>query len=195
MKNRILFLFIPLVLIVITLVFFWNIKNDSIHSTPGVMATLPDFELTDSNGSTFTKKDLKNRINVVDFIFTRCQGPCPVMSGYMKSLYKKYYDTPELRFISISVDPDYDTQQVLNEYSKRYGVNDDRWVFLRGEMQKIMDLSENGFLLPAENLPSGHTIRWVLVDGDGGIRGYYDGTDVESIVKMENDALKLIGEI
>jgi len=185
MKNKNLLISLPLVLIVLMVYFTWNKRQELSRPDISIIKALPEFQLEDADGNPFALADLKGKVNVVDFIFTRCQGPCPIMSGEMTKLYKKYANNDDIRFVSISVDPDYDSGAVLKEYAKRYNVTDQRWIFLRGSMAEIVDLSENGFLLPAQNLPMGHTVRWVLVGAEGNIRGYYEGTDILSIEKME----------
>ena len=102
------------------------------------------------------------------------------MHGF-KSLYNQYKLHPDLQFLSITVDPDYDTKEVLKLYADANGVNDMRWKFLRTDMGKIKTLSSDGFLFMADNLPAGHSVKFVLIDENGNIRQYYNGTDDASI--------------
>ncbi|UCD62870.1 MAG: SCO family protein, partial [Candidatus Zixiibacteriota bacterium] len=146
-----------------------------------VLGAVPDFQFVSQEGRPFGHDDLEGRISVVDFIFTRCQGPCPIMSGHMVELYKLYEETDDIRFVSITVDPDYDSLSVLKAYAEDKGVDDPRWVFLWAPLDSVVHLSETGFMLAAENLPMGHTTKWALVDRDANIRGYYSGTDPVSI--------------
>jgi len=135
---------------------------------------VPAFELERYDGGTFTPADLLGKISVVDFIFTRCPNVCPVMATQYRNHYATFREAPEVQFVSITVDPDYDTPEVLARYAKRQGVTDGRWVFLRGPIAEVIRLSEQGFLLPAEDLPMGHSAKFALVDRQGRIRGYYD---------------------
>ncbi len=160
-----------------------------------VLGAVPEFELTAQDGRTFTRQDLHGKINVMDFIFTRCQGPCPIMSGYMTELYNLYQSTDEVRFVSISVDPDYDSIGVLQAYARQHGVTDGRWTFLTGSMDRIKSLSEQGFMLAADELPAGHSTRFILVDGEGSIRGYYDGTDQASINILKSNIAQLVKQL
>ncbi len=149
--------------------------------------TVPVFSLTERSGKQFTREDLIEKISVVDFIFTSCPGACPVMSAAMAGLYRDFARQPRVQFVSISVDPDTDTLPVLTRYAGEYGVTDDRWVFLRGPIEEVKTLSERGFMLAAGNLPMGHSTKFVLVDGRGIIRGYYDSHDDDSIQTLKND--------
>jgi protein SCO1/2 len=107
-------------------------------------------------------------------------GPCPVMNANVAVLYKKYRTTDRVRFISISVDPERDSLAVLQKYAERFGVNDQRWLFLRGPIEEVKLLSERGFML-AGDLPGLHSINLVLVDDRGMIRGYYSSTDEDAL--------------
>ncbi len=141
---------------------------------------VPDFTFVEKSGDEFGKKDMLGKYNIVNFFFTSCQGPCPFMNSKVAELYKKYETTNEVRFVSISVDPANDSLAVLRQYAKDYGVTDDRWLFLRGEIDEVQALTEKGFML-AGNLPNLHSTKLILVDRTGNIRGYYDSFEDESL--------------
>lgn len=146
---------------------------------------LQEFSFHDSHGNPFGKQQMLGKINVVDFMFTTCLGPCPVMSAKMKRLYEKYEQSENVQLVSITVDPIRDTAEVLSEYGKSHGVEDDRWVFIRDDqISKVADLCENSFKLAADGFPSGHPIFLILVDDKGIIRGYYDGLDDSRLDKL-----------
>ncbi|MCX6829046.1 MAG: SCO family protein [candidate division Zixibacteria bacterium] len=159
-----------------------------------VLGQLPDFTFTERSGRPFGLSDMKGKINVVDFIFTRCKGPCPIMATKMGELYKLYEGSNQVQFISISVDPEFDSLTVLQAYAERQGVTDNRWVFLNAVIDSVISLSENGFKIAAEDLPGGHTTRFILVDQKGRIRGYYDGLDDASLGIMKTHIRQLAGE-
>jgi len=102
------------------------------------------------------------------------------MNSKVAELYSKYVTSRDVQFISISVDPATDSLHVLQEYAKRFGVNDNRWRFLRGEIDEVQALTEKGFKL-AGNLPNLHSTKLILVDRTGNIRGYYDSFEDESL--------------
>jgi protein SCO1 len=133
------------------------------------------FSFTRSDGGAFTDQDFGGKISVVDFIFTNCGSICPTMTGNMTKLYRQFGSSEAVQFVSISVDPENDTPEVLAAYAKDHGVTGPHWVFLNGPLPEVVNLSEHGFLLPGSDLPGGHSSRFVLVDRAGWIRGYYDG--------------------
>jgi protein SCO1/2 len=161
-------------------------QADKSRSNLPFYGEVPVFEFTERRGETFNQADFLGKISIVDFIFTRCQGACPIMARAMRPLYQLYEGYDAIQFVSISVDPEYDTPEVLSEYAIRQGVTDNRWVFLNGQLQEVVRVSEEGFLLPADQLPMGHSTRFVLVDQKGQIRGYYDSYSQASM-----DVLKI----
>ncbi len=159
-----------------------------------VLGQVPDFEFIKQDGASFGLKNMKGKISVVDFIFTSCQTICPPMSGNMQALYDRFEGADKIQFVSITVDPERDSLEVLQQYARDFGVDDDRWVFLWQPIEKVVWLSEKGFMLTASELPMGHSSRFVLVDPQGMIRGYYDGVDDESMKKLTEDIVKLSKE-
>ena len=151
-----------------------------------VYGRTPQFTLEDMNGDMFSSDEMRGKIWIVDFIFTNCPNACPIMSEQMSQLYKLYSHSDRVHFLSLSVDPTRDTKSALQRYAKDQGVNDTRWSFVRGELDKIIDISENGFSLAAENLPMGHSTKFILIDEKMQIRGYYDG-----LVPADIERLKL----
>lgn len=156
-----------------------------------VIKPVPPFEFTGHRGDPFSLENMKGTISIVDFIFTTCPDICPVMSARMKSLYELYGDSEKVQFVSFSVDPDNDTIPKLKEYADKLGVNNDRWTFVRGPIEEIVELSEKGFYLPANDLPMGHSSRFVLVDRDGMIRGYYESLETEKINLLKEHIVEL----
>jgi protein SCO1 len=162
------------------------------RDTLPLLGSVPQFEGVNQDGTPFGLPSLQGKISVVDFMFTNCPGICPAMSGNMSKLYDSFASESRLQFISISVDPDRDTLAALQDYARGFGVNDSRWQFLWMPIDDVISLSENGFKLSAQNLPSGHSNRFVLVDQQGRIRGYYDGTDDTDMAKLSLDIPKLV---
>ena len=155
---------------------------------------VPAFQLTDQAGQPFTSGSLKGRAWIADFIFTSCAGTCPQMTARMASLQAKL--PPAVQLVSISVDPQRDTPQVLAEYAGRHGADPARWRFLTGDPGRIAPLVSQGFRLsyaegtdPVE--PIIHSVRFVLVDPSGAIRGYYDSTDPAQVERLVRDATLL----
>ncbi len=193
-----IFLFVIIALIIMATLVCWVISEaeKSRYQIP-VLGQLPEFKFTDQDGRPFGLSDMKGKITVMDFIFTRCQGPCPVMASHFSRLYQLYHGSDIVQLLSISVDPDYDTDSVLKAYADRHGVTDNRWIFLRAPLDSIVAFSEQGLMIAAdrESLPGGHSTRFTLIDSEGRIRGYYDGLDDAAITRLKNNINRLVGEI
>jgi len=181
-----------LIIFGITAVIVINWANLSRGNLP-VYGTIPEFEFTERSGEPFGLDDMKGKINVVDFFFSNCHGPCPVMSGNMLELYRLYEHTDRIQFISISVDPARDTLPRLREYADELGVTDNRWLFLYAPIEDVVELCEKGFMLAAEDLPGNHSTQFVLVDHLGQIRGYYSGID-EAEQELLKEHIRVLGK-
>ena len=159
----------------------------------GIIGQVPSFSLTNFDGSVITEKQLDNKISIISFIFTQCEGACPIMSENMSILQKRFASSNDIQFLSITTDPDYDTLEVLNEYSSNYS-NKNNWYFLRGNIIDVIELSEKGFFLSAALLPAGHSTRLVLVDKQLNIRKYYEGTIESNIFELQSDIVTLVNQ-
>lgn len=147
---------------------------------------IPDFKLIDQNGNEVAKKDLAGRPWVVSFIFTRCRDGCPQV---VESLQKLKTDLGNLNvgFLSISVDPKYDTVEVLKHYADALTVKSDRWIFLTGPPEEISTiLGKNGFRISAmENSGDArkpgyevtHSQSLLYLDPSGKVVGKFNGID------------------
>ena len=154
---------------------------------------VPSFSLTNFDGSIVTEKQLNNKISIVSFMFTQCEGACPIMSNNIATLQERFSSSNDVQFLSITTDPDFDTLDILNQYSSNYSKNDN-WFFLRGDILDIIDLSEKGFFLDAILLPAGHSLRFVLVDKELNIRKYYKGDEIPNIVELQSDIVTLLNQ-
>ncbi len=151
-----------------------------------VYGTVPEFTFVNQDSIPFGSADMQGKITVLDFFFTNCQGPCPVMSTKMSELYDQYGSSEVVQFVSISVDPERDSLAALQSYGNRYGVTDQRWNFLRAPIEKVRNLSVDGFMLGGD-FPMGHSTRFVLIDTHNRIRGYYSSLEDTSIEVLRND--------
>ncbi len=190
-SKRTIFLFAVSVVAITLVAVFAIQKADFSRQEIPVIAKVPAFSLQDQHGNTFTEKDLQGKITIWDFFFTRCPGACPIMTKQMAELYKLYASSQRVQFVSVTVDPEYDTPEVLREYAAANGVVDLRWRFLRGSIDSVITLSEKGFMLPAENLPAGHSTKLILIDQEGQIRGYFNHNDNASISVLKTQVREL----
>lgn len=157
-----------------------------------VIASIGEFELTAQDGEPFSSAELDGHVWVADFIFTRCPGACPIMTSTLADLFKEFEAHPEFRMVSISVDPEHDTPAVLEAFAAQYDADPDRWHFLTGPNAFIQQLSRDDFKIAAAETPSAHSLRFVLVDQRGDIRGYYHSNDQEDIEALRADLAKLL---
>jgi len=164
-----------------------------------VYGKLPAFSLVNRDGRTIRLEDLAGAPWVADFIFTRCPASCPMMSARMGRLDRSLPRNLDVLLVSISVDPAYDTPEVLERYAKKFQAPE-RWLFLTGEREDVRRLSIEGFKLGLDmDPPPGtagpepilHSTRFVLLDGEGQIRGYYEAFDEASTEKLRTDLLRL----
>jgi len=156
-----------------------------------VLGQVDGFILNDSNGEPFSSDRLKGKVWIADFIFTTCSGICPIMSKHMASLNRSFKLTNGIEFVSISVNPEHDTPDVLRKYIEKLGIETEKWHFLTGSREDIKDLTLNSFKLGSIEEPIFHSAYFPLVDRNGYIRGYYEGTNKLEINRLFKDAAKL----
>lgn len=159
----------------------------------------PDFELLTHEGGKLSRANLGGTIWVANFIFTRCTGPCPLLTSHMAELQQKLGRTrPEdVQLISLTVDPAHDTPEVLRQYAQAIGADPARWRFLTGPPAQVEAVIKKGFLQPLTYAESGepvHSARFVVVDREGWIRAFPDGNDPEIIQKLLMDIGDLLRE-
>ena len=179
----------------------FSLVSDSSQSFPPgqlpILGEVPAFSLIERTQQPFGHTDLTGSVWVANFIFTHCPGRCPLLSQRMARLQTTLRTEP-VRFISFSVDPERDTPEVLQVYARRYHADDQRWLFLTGERATMYTLIRKGFRLGVEALapddprltthePIVHSNRFVLIDPQRRIRGYYRGDDTESMARLLQD--------
>jgi protein SCO1/2 len=157
---------------------------------------MPDFSLTTQDANPFTRDDLAGHAWIVDFVFTHCAGPCPLMTEKMAAL-EKQLPNPNIRFLSFSVDPDRDTPAVLKEYAKQHNADLSRWTFLTGSDATVQAVAR-ALLMPVEHTDDKdriiHTTKFILTDGHGKMRGFYYFKDDDAIRKLIADANRLVAD-
>jgi len=161
-----------------------------------VIRAVPEFSLTDQEGRTVTNADLRGKIWIADFIFTRCAGPCPLMTARMLEMQKALVKTPEVKLVSVTVDPEYDTPEVLKAYAEANFADPERWKFLTGDKVVIEKLVTEGFMqhLSEEGGEPVHGTMFLIVDGNGMVRSARMLEDPELIPKVLTDTGNLLRE-
>jgi len=158
-----------------------------------VISSLPPFSLTSDKNAPLSREDLLGKVWVADFIFTSCAGPCPAMTRSMADVAERLSLYPDVQFVSVSVDPETDTPDVLAAYGEKFGANPERWHFLTGTEEAIQSLAVEGFMVGSVENPVIHSTKFCLVDKQGQIRGYYTGTDpveIDALVAAVHQLMK-----
>lgn len=214
MKTRILLL-ITLVILAIAAAYVMTLNQQEMRTLPviqpkdvkkemvdhellqiGMGHRIGDFTLHNQYGESITLEKVKGKVFVAEYFFTTCGTICPKMTEQMTRVQEQFRGNDEVKILSFTVNPDYDTAQVLLEYAQKYGVEKEQWHFLTGSKEELYRLARKSFfvLKPAEAMNLGdagtdfiHTNNFVLVDQQLRIRGYYDGTSISEVNELMED--------
>jgi protein SCO1/2 len=177
--------------------------NASVRTEKGKFGQVPSFSLVDQRGNSVSERTLRGKPWIANFIFTRCPTACPLLTAKFKALQERLGPTVAAQFVSISVDPEHDTPAVLAAYADKFGADGARWRFLTGPLAEIEKTVVAGFKIhigkPTANAADPtlidimHGEHFVLVDGQGTIRGYYRAEEAE-LGELVEDLRALIGD-
>ena len=158
----------------------------------------PPFRLTDQDGNPRALEDFRGRVLLLDFIFTHCPGPCPILTGLHVKVQREL--SPELRaraqLVSISLDPLRDTPAVLREYAQKRGADLANWSFLTGTPEDV-DAVLKGYGVGRVRTPDGqieHIVVTFLIDAEGQIARRYVGLDGHDPKEVLRDIAKLAAQ-
>ncbi len=186
---------VPLLLGVAILAYwYWTVRIEKKSLLPNY-GNVPQFALTAHTGAPFTDRDLRGSVTIADFIFTSCAGSCPVMSMTMEELQDTFRTVPQLRFLSVSVDPERDSPEVLSRYAEAHHAISGKWTFVTGARPAIVSLTREGFHLALDVEPDSgvmHSEKFVLIDDEGAIRGYYESGNDTAMIQLVADARRLL---
>jgi cytochrome oxidase Cu insertion factor (SCO1/SenC/PrrC family) len=170
------------------------VRGVGMDQGPADYGSVPAFSLTDRTGRPVDLEDLKGKVWVANFIFTRCTGPCPLLTSRMARLHDEFKQRDDVRFVSFSVDPAFDTPKVLSEYAQKHGAASESWHFLTGDTAPVHRLVSEGFRLAVAKNPDArpgaevdHSTKLALVSRDARIVGYYSGTDEADLARLRKD--------
>jgi protein SCO1/2 len=148
------------------------------------LGQIADFTLTNQDEKITTLADLTNHVWVADIIFTRCAGPCPIMTGHMKSVQDALPQSSDAKLVTLTTDPDYDTPPIMKKYGEHFGADFNRWTFLTGTKIEIASLGSGSLKLSAvpvklEDQKSVadlfiHSTYFVVVDKHAQLRGVFE---------------------
>lgn len=186
-----------------------NVSNSNNSTDLYKVGPVPKFELINQNGQKITNINYLGKVYVVEFFFTTCPSICPKMNKNMLEIQNKFFGNPNFGIASISINPEYDTAEVLKSHAKLIGATSKNWNFLTGDKNYIMNLSSKGFNLYAgENAKVAggfeHSGLFALIDKKGNIRCrnddynnptvYYDGLEQKGIKAIMQDITILLEE-
>ena len=186
-----------------------RLSNKKKNSGLQMIGKVPDFKLVDQNNQTIDNQAMKGKVYVVEFFFSTCPTICPKMNKNMLTIEQKFLSEPNFGIVSISINPENDTSEVLKKHAELLGVSSKNWHFLTGNQDYILNLSTKGFNLYANKNPNiaggfEHSGLFALVDKNGSIRCrkdnfgnpivYYDGLDPKGVSMLINDIELLLNE-
>lgn len=154
------------------------------------------FQFVDQDSAIITNDTFKDQIYVSDFFFTSCRTICPIMKTQMLRVYEATADLPDVKLLSHSIDPEYDTVALLHDFANRLGVSSDRWHFVTGVKDSIYKIAQTSYFATAmedKSEPDGfiHSGAFLLVDKEQRLRGKYDGTKEEDVNRLLVDIKRL----
>lgn len=159
-----------------------DVENASPTKPPEDEDWLSRFELTERSGETVSSEDLKGEPYVVSFFFSTCPSICVQQNQKLKELQAEFKDKG-VRFVAISVDPETDTPEVLREYASRFNADKDQWLFMTGDLDYIRRVGGEIFRQPVDK--QFHTERFVLVDPEGKVEGFYNWPEPKQLNQLK----------
>ncbi|WP_396602276.1 SCO family protein [Algibacter sp. R77976] len=170
---------------------------------------VPNFSFTDQNGSTITNKDYEGKVYVIEFFFTTCPTICPRMNRNLIQIQNEFKGFDDFGVASFTINPDYDTPEILKAYADKYGVTNPNWHLMTGDKDAIYKLANEGFYIYAAANPDveggfEHSGNFALIDKNGFIRCrevngnpiiYYNGITSESEKTDEDGKLEEISAL
>lgn len=220
-KNKYSYVWVSLVILVFGIIFIPRIiervqgghvvENDRLNlkganeklafvEMNGEKRKVPPFAFIDQDSLLITNDDYKGKVYLVEFFFTTCPTICPIMNKNLVQIQEEFKGIDNLGVASFTINPDYDTPEVLKEYAEEYGIDNMDWHLLTGNLNDIYTLANTGFSIFAAEVPAAeggfeHAGLFALVDKNGYIRSrvdsfgnpivYYRGTITEE--EGEND--------
>ena len=159
---------------------------------------IPEFRFVDQDSQSITNESFADRIYVADFFFTSCPSICPKVKKQMLRMYDVYKDNPNIAFLSHSIDTKRDTVGRLKLYATNLGVPSSFWHFVTGNKDSIFSIADDYFVAALEDpsAPGGfdHSGRLILVDRQGHIRSFCNGTDPAEVDEFMKDIDILLDE-
>lgn len=167
-----------------------------VNGTDTIYHTIAPFSFVDQDSTVITNDTYKDKIYVADFFFTTCRTICPIMKTQMLRVYEATQEMPDVALLSHTIDPEYDTVELLHDFAERLGVESKRWHFVTGVKDSIYKIAQTSYFATAmedKTEPDGfiHSGAFLLIDKQRRIRGKYDGTKEEDVNRLIADIKRL----
>jgi protein SCO1 len=184
-----------------------TVTKNGKRTTDTTWHRLADFSLTNQEGKPVSLDSLKGKIIIADFFFTHCPTICPGLTRNMKRMAESIHNgqrvgdktNKQVHFISFSIDPERDSVERLKYWADKYQINPEQWWLLTGDKKVIYDMVIEEMkvgLVDGKGVDTNfiHSDRFVLIDSNRHVRGYYSGLDSVSLTKLSNDLVLLTME-
>lgn len=161
---------------------------------------VPPFTAINQDGESVRSSDLQGKIWIASFFFTDCKGPCPLVMARMREVQlalQKSIPAEMVQLVSISVEPEKDTPEVLKNYAGQLQADPTRWSFLHAPREQMEELVIRGLLQPLASEPDGtpaHSTKVVVIDPQGQIRSFQEGVDPNVVANILLDVGSLLGD-
>jgi protein SCO1/2 len=173
--------------------------NRDVENGDTIYHTIPDFQFVDQDSNYITNGSLSGKAYVADFFFISCPTICPKVKKQMLRIYDRFEQEDRLMYLSHSIDPKRDTVGALKTYAENLGVDHNKWKFVTGKKSEIYEIADDYFSIAIEDpdAPGGfdHSGRLILVDGQGHVRSFCNGTEPEKVDQFMNDIDVLLAEM
>jgi len=155
----------------------------------------PAFSFAEARGGRVTAKRLHGKVWLATFIFTRCQTSCLTICAELAKLQEEFGADPDFRIISTTVDPDYDSPQILRRFARKYGAREKTWLFLTGKQDDIRRFAYDGLHVSWDpEAPLLHSTRIMLIDRDGWVRGSFPAGDPGRVARLHEVLRAVLAE-
>lgn len=157
---------------------------------------IPSWSFTRQDGKQVTNDDLSDYIYVTDFFFISCPTICPRVMKEMKKIEEAFKNDDRVKLVSFTIDPERDTPEKLTAYAEKLGIDQDKWWFLNSDKETTYALANEYFIVAYEDkdVEGGfdHSGKIILVDKDGHVRSFSEGTEPETTDGLIKDIRKLL---
>lgn len=176
---------------------FHTVRGEKIPDT--IYHQIPDVDFITSTGDSLRLRDVKKQLLIVNFFYAEDSVTTPKLNEQIKALFEEYKDNKIIHFLSISINPKFDTPIVLKNYAQKLGAKLGKWDVVTTDSATVFDLAKHQFYVNAVEIAGAKpqficSDKLILLDANYRIRGYYDGTSVDETTRLSDESKVLIAE-